>query len=172
MLFGEIRQPKGNYLLIPRHSSQSRNYIPIGFIPADVICGDANLLVPDASVYQFGIMTSSVHMAWVKTVCGRIKSDYRYSIKTVYNNFPWPTPVEAQRAKIEDTAQAILDARQVYPEASLADMYGNLIVFPDLLKAHRANDAAVLEAYGFPKDPPESDIVARLFKMYQELTQK
>lgn len=169
MLFGEIRQPQGSYLLIPRHSSQSRNYIPIGFIPGDVICGDANLLVPDASVYQFGIMTSSVHMAWVKTVCGRIKSDYRYSIKTVYNNFPWPDVTEEQKAKIESTAQAILDAREKYPDASMADLYGKLIVFPDLMKAHRANDAAVLEAYSFPKDATESDIVARLFKMYQNL---
>ena len=170
MLFGEIRQPQGSYLLIPRHSSQSRDYIPIGFIPADVICGDANLLVPDASIYQFGIMTSSVHMAWVKTVCGRIKSDYRYSIKTVYNNFPWPNPSDAQREKIEQTAQAILDARSNHADASLADMYGNLVLFPDLMKAHRANDAAVLEAYGFPKDASESEIVVRLFKMYLELT--
>ena len=171
MLFGEIRQPKGSYLLIPRHSSQSRNYIPIGFIPADVICGDANLLVPDASIYQFGIMTSSVHMAWVKTVCGRIKSDYRYSIKTVYNNFPWPTPSDVQKEKIEQTAQAILDARAIHADASLADMYGNLVLFPDLLKAHRANDAAVMEAYGFRKDMTEPEIVAELFKMYQILTE-
>ena len=170
MLFGEIRQPQANYLLIPRHTSQSRNYIPIGYMPADVICGDANLLVPDASLYQFGIMTSSIHMAWVKTVCGRIKSDYRYSIKTVYNNFPWPDVTEEKKSKIERTAQSILDARQVYPDASMADLYGNLILFPELMKAHRANDAAVLEAYGFPKDATESDIVSRLFKMYQELT--
>lgn len=172
MLFGEIRQPQGSYLLIPRHSSQSRNYIPIGFISADVICGDANLLVPDASIYQFGIMTSSIHMAWVKTVCGRIKSDYRYSIKTVYNNFPWPSPSVAQKEMIVQTAQAILDARTNHTDASLADMYGNLVLFPDLMKAHRANDAAVLEAYGFPKDASESDIVSRLFKMYKELTVK
>ena len=170
MLFGEIRQPEGNYLLIPRHSSQSRNYIPIGFISGEIICGDANLLVPDASVYQFGVMTSSVHMAWVKTVCGRIKSDYRYSIKTVYNNFPWPNLTDEKVKKIEETAQAILDARANHGDASLADMYGNLVLFPDLMKAHRANDAAVLEAYGFPKDATESDIVAHLFNMYQELT--
>jgi hypothetical protein len=172
MLFGEIRQPQGNYLLIPRHSSQSRNYIPIGVISGEIICGDANLLVPDASVYQFGVMTSSVHMAWVKTVCGRIKSDYRYSIKTVYNNFPWPNPTDEEIKKIEETAQAILDARANHSDASLADMYGNLVLFPDLMKAHRTNDAAVLEAYGFPKDANESEIVARLFKMYQELTSK
>ena len=108
----------------------------------------------------------------MRAVCGRLKSDYRYSKDIVYNNFPWPEVSDEQRAKIEKTAQAILDARQEYPDASMADLYGNLVLFPDLMKAHRANDAAVLEAYGFPKDATESDIVARLFKMYQELTQK
>ena len=109
-------------------------------------------------------------MAWVKTVCGRIKSDYRYSIKTVYNNFPWPNPTDEQVKRIEGTAQAILDARANHSDASLADMYGNLVLFPDLLKAHRANDAAVMEAYGFRKDMTEPEIVAELFKMYQKLT--
>ncbi|MBR3286649.1 MAG: methylase [Bacteroidales bacterium] len=108
----------------------------------------------------------------MRVVCGRLKSDFRYSKDIVYNNFPWPTPTEEQKARIEQTAQAILDARQAYPDASMADLYGNLILFPELLKAHRANDSAVLEAYGFPKDATESDIVARLFKMYQELTKK
>ena len=126
--------------------------------------------MPDASLYHFGILNSSVHMAWMRVVCGRLKSDYDYSIKIVFNNFPWPEPAEDQKSKIEQTAQAILDARQIYPEASFADMYGNLILFPDLMKAHRANDLAVLEAYGFPKDASESEIVARLFKMYQKLT--
>ena len=126
--------------------------------------------MPDASLYHFGILNSSVHMAWMRVVCGRLKSDYDYSIKIVYNNFPWPAPTEAQKAKIGQTAQSILDARQIYPDASLADMYGNLILFPELMKAHRANDLAVLDAYGFPKDASESEIVARLFKMYQELT--
>ena len=106
----------------------------------------------------------------MRVVCGRLKSDFRYSKDIVYNNFPWPTPTEEQKSKIEQTAQAILDVRQVYPEASFADMYGNPILFPELMKAHRANDLAVLEAYGFPKDASESEIVARLFKMYQELT--
>ena len=109
-------------------------------------------------------------MAWMRVVCGRLKSDYSYSVNIVYNNFPWPEVTEEQRTKIENTAQAILDAREKYPDASMADLYGNLIVFPDLMKAHRANDAAVLEAYGFPKDATESDIVARLFKMYRKLT--
>ena len=111
-------------------------------------------------------------MDWVRSVCGRLETRIDYSIKIVYNNFPWPNPTEEQRVKIEQTAQAILDARQVYPEASFADMYGNLILFPELLNAHRANDTAVLEAYGFPKNVSESEIVARLFKMYQELTEK
>ncbi|MBQ1647234.1 MAG: methylase [Bacteroidales bacterium] len=111
-------------------------------------------------------------MSWMRAVCGRLKSDFSYSNTIVYNNFPWPEVSDEQRAKIEKTAQAILDARQEYPDASMADLYGNLVLFPDLMKAHRANDAAVLEAYGFPKDATESDIVARLFKMYQELTQK
>lgn len=106
----------------------------------------------------------------MRVVCGRLKSDFRYSKDIVYNNFPWPTPTEPQKSKIEQTAQSILDARQIYPEASLADMYGNLVLFPELMKAHRANDLAVLEAYGFPKDATESEIVASLFKMYQELT--
>ena len=171
MLFGEIRQPDSRYLLVPSTSSERRLYVPIGFIDASVISNNANLLVPNASLFTFGVMTSSVHMAWLRVVGGRLKSDYRYSAKIVYNNFPWPNPTKEQKAKIEQTAQAILDARQVYPEASYADMYGNLILFPELMKAHRANDAAVFEAYGFPKDASESEIVARLFKMYQELTE-
>ncbi|MBR1509046.1 MAG: class I SAM-dependent DNA methyltransferase [Bacteroidales bacterium] len=170
MLFGEIRQPESSYLLVPSTSSERRDYIPIGFIEPDVISNNANLLIPEATLYTFGVVTSSVHMAWMRAVAGRLEMRYRYSAKIVYNNFPWPDATEEQRAKIEKTAQAILDARQVYPNASMADLYGNLVLFPDLLKAHRANDAAVLEAYGFPRDATESDIVARLFKMYQELT--
>ena len=111
-------------------------------------------------------------MDWMRAICGRLKSDYRITKDNVYNNFPWPVPTEAQQKKIEQTAQAILDAREAYPEASFADMYGNLFLFPELLKAHRANDAAVMEAYGFPKDATEAEIVARLFKLYQELTEK
>ena len=126
--------------------------------------------MPDASLYHFGVLNSSVHMAWMRAVCGRLEMRYDYSIKIVYNNFPWPKATEAQNERIAQTAQAILDAREKYPDATFADMYSNLILFPDLTKAHRANDAAVLEAYGFPKDATESDIVARLFKLYQELT--
>ena len=164
--------PKGNYLLIPKVSSERRRYIPVGFMTPEILSSDLVFIIPDATLYHFGVLTSLVHNAWMRVVCGRLKSDFRYSKDIVYNNFPWPTPSEEQKAMIEQTAQAILDARQVYPEASFADMYGNLILFPELTKAHRANDAAVLEAYGFPKDASESEIVAKLFKMYQDLTQQ
>ncbi len=168
--FMEIRQPDSDYIIIPRHSSESRQYIPMGYMDKDVICGDANILIPDASLYHLGVLESVVHMAWMRVVCGRIKSDYRYSNDVVYNNFPWPQPNDTQREKIEKTAQSILDARAAFPDSSLADLYDETLMPPELRRAHRANDAAVLEAYGFPKDATESDIVARLFKMYQELT--
>lgn len=168
--FQTENMPKGNYIVIPEVSSERRKYIPMGYMDDTVLCSNKLRLMPDASLYHFGILNSSIHMAWMRVVCGRLKSDYSYSINIVYNNFPWPEVTEEQRTKIESTAQAIINARRMYPDASMADLYGNLIVFPDLLKAHRANDAAVLEAYGFPKDATESDIVARLFKMYQELT--
>ena len=164
--------PKGDYLLIPRVSSERRQYIPIGFLSQETLTSDSAHIAMNASLYHLGVLESSTHMAWVRVVCGRLKSDYRYSKDIVYNNFPWPEISEQQRIKIENTAQAILAAREKYPDASMADLYSNLIVFPELIKAHRANDAAVLEAYGFPKDATESDIVARLFKMYQELTSK
>ena len=171
-LFGEIRQPDTDYLLIPRHSSQNRRYIPIGYFTKDMICGDANMLIPDASLYLFGILTSNVHMAWVRTVCGRIKSDYRYSKDIVYNNFPWPTPTDAQKAKIEKTAQGILDARAKYPDSSLADLYDEVLMPPELRKAHQANDRAVMEAYGFwGKLNTESECVAQLMKLYQQLVE-
>ncbi len=168
--FQTENMPKGHYIVIPEVSSQRRRYVPMGYMDDSVLCSNKVRLMPDASLYHFGILNSSVHMAWMRVVCGRLKSDYDYSIKIVYNNFPWPDVSDEQRARIEGTAQAILDARQAYPDASMADLYGNLIVFPDLMKAHRANDAAVLEAYGFPKDATESELVARLFKLYQELT--
>lgn len=164
--------PKGNYLLIPRVSSAKRLYVPIGFMAPDVLCSDSAHLIPDATLYHFGILTSSVHNAWMRVVGGRLKSDYRYSKDIVYNDFPWPRPIQAQHEKIEQTAQMILDAREKYADASLADLYGNMVLFPELIAAHRANDAAVLEAYGFPKDASEADIVARLFKMYLACTAK
>ncbi len=168
--FMEIRQPNGNYVLVPSHSSENRRYIPMGFMTSDIICGNANLMVPDASLYHFGVLESSVHMAWTRITCGRIKSDYRYSKDIVYNNFPWPEVTEDQRAKIERTAQAILDARALYPDSSLADLYDPVTMPPELLKAHRDNDRAVMAAYAFPSSMTEGDIVARLFALYTRLT--
>ncbi|NMA38060.1 MAG: class I SAM-dependent DNA methyltransferase [Papillibacter sp.] len=172
-LFQEIRQPLTEYILIPRHSSENRKYIPIGFVKPDVICGDANLLIPDATLFHFGVMTSNVHMAWMRVVCGRLKSDYRYSKDIVYNNFPWPTPTDEQKTKIEQTAQGILDARALYPDCSLADLYDELTMPAELRKAHQANDKAVMEAYGFwGKYNSEASCVAELMKMYNKLTNK
>ena len=171
--FMEIRQPKTEYILFPSHSSENRKYIPIGFVSPDIICGNANLLIPNATLYHFGILTSNVHMAWVRAVCGRIKSDYRYSNDIVYNNFPWCNPTAEQKKKIEETAQAILDARALYPDCSLADLYDEVAMPPELRKAHQANDKAVMQAYGFwGKLNTESACVAELMKIYQKLTNK
>lgn len=171
MLFGEIRQPSTEYMIIPCHSSENRRYVPLGFVPTETIANNAVLILPDTTLYHFGILTSNVHMAWMRVVCGRIKSDYRYSANVVYNNFPWPTPTDQQKAKIEQTAQAILDARALYPDSSLADLYDEVTMPPELRKAHQANDKAVMQAYGFPiKDFTESDCVAELFKLYNNLT--
>ena len=172
MLFGEIRQPNTNYILIPRHSSENRRYIPIGFMTPDVICGDANFVMPNAGLYHFGVLTSNVHMAWVKAICGRLESRYRYSKDIVYNNFVWCNPTEEQKKAIEQTAQKILDIRQKYADSSLADMYGEkMYLFGDLVTAHQANDRAVMQAYGFSIKMTESECVAELMKMYQSLTE-
>jgi hypothetical protein len=136
----------------------------------DIISSSKLILIPDASIYMFGIMTSNVHMAWMRTVCGRLKSDYSYS-PAVYNNFPWPNPTDEQKVRIEETAQAILDARALYPDSSLADLYDELTMPPELRKAHQDNDRAVMRAYGFDvKTMTESTCVAELFKLYQQLT--
>ena len=130
-------------------------------------------MIIDTSIYDFGVLISNVHMAWMRAVCGRIKSDYRYSKDVVYNNFPWPTPTEAQKAKIEQTAQGILGARALYPDCSLADLYDEVTMPPELRKAHQQNDRAVMQAYGFDvKTTTESSCVAELMKMYQHLTQR
>ena len=172
-LFFFISQPAGNYLMVPRVSSQNRRYIPIGFMPSNIIASDSCSIIPDATLYHFGIMTSNVHMAWMRTVCGRLKSDYRYSGSVVYNNFPWPTPTDEQKAKIEQTAQAILDARALYPDSSLADLYDETTMPPELRKAHQQNDKAVMRAYGFDiKTTTETSCVAELMRMYQKLTQE
>jgi hypothetical protein len=169
-LFAEDRQPDSNYILFPRTSSERRRYLPIGFLSAEVIAGDT-IILPDATLYHFGVLTSNVHNAWMRVVCGRMKSDYRYSSTLVYNNLPWPEPTEAQRMKIEQTAQAILDARALYPESSLADLYDEVTMPPVLRKAHQENDRAVMEAYGWKASSQftESKCVAELFKMYQEM---
>ena len=168
-LFFSTPQTENPYLCIPEVSSGRRKYIPVGFMPNSIIAANTVVIVPDATIYHFGVIDSIVHMAWMRVVCGRLKSDYRYAGSVVYNNFPWPQVTEAQRTKIEQTAQGILDARALYPDSSFADLYDDLTMPYELQKAHRANDAAVLEAYGFSKDATESDIVARLFQMYQEL---
>ena len=171
-LFQEIRHPDSEYIIIPRHSSETRRYIPFGFVQPQIVVNDAVQIIPDAKIYHFGIMMSNVHMAWTRAVCGRIKSDYRYSKDVVYNNFPWPTPTDTQKAKIEQTAQAILDARARYPESSLADLYDELTMPAELRKAHQDNDRAVMQAYGFSvRDMTESICVAELMRMYQSLTE-
>ena len=192
----EIKQPDSDYLLIPATSSENRRYIPIGFVEKNVIANNAASFVPNASLYHFGILTSSVHMAWMRAVCGRLKSDYRYSNTIVYNNFPWPfsekqTDLFASndahtkaknvsseqirllnQEKIQQTAQAILNARAKYPDCSLADLYDETVMPSELRKAHQANDRAVMAAYGFNPKMSESECVAELFKMYEKLTQK
>ena len=197
-LFGEIRQPEsGNYLLIPSTSSERRSYIPIGFMPYYVVSSNANLLVPNATLYHFGVLTSSVHNAWMRAVCGRLEMRYRYSVNIVYNNFPWPgadassvkqTSLGADASsvgqkpnsdawkrhllRIEQTAQAILDTRANHPDSSLADLYSETFKPKDLRQAHQANDRAVMEAYGFDPKMTESQIVAELFRLYEKLTEK
>lgn len=174
--FQTENMPKSAFILIPKVSSERRRYIPIGFMPPDVLCSDLVFIIPDATLYHFGVLTSNVHNAWMRAVAGRLEMRYRYSKDIVYNNFPWPEPTDAQRAKIEKTAQAILDARDNHPQESLADLYDETFMPADLRKAHQDNDRAVMEAYGLNKNSPEfkseSACVAMLMKMYQNLTEK
>ncbi|MDE7137620.1 MAG: methylase [Ruminococcus sp.] len=159
-----------NYLLIPRVSSERRRYIPIGFISPDTLSSDSVHIVSNATLFHFGVLTSNVHMAWVRTVCGRLKSDYRYSKDISYNNFPFPNSTPEQQAHIEQTAQHILDVRAKYSDCSFAEMYGDkMYLFSDLVTAHQANDLAVMTAYGFDKKITESECVAELMNMYQKL---
>ena len=170
-LFAQITQPEGvDYLLVPSVSSERRRYVPIGFMKADVISSNAVQIIPNATLYHFGVLTSNVHMAWMRVVCGRLEMRYRYSKEQVYNTFPWPVPTEAQKAKIEQTAQAILDVRAKYAGSSLADLYDEVTMPADLRKAHQDNDRAVMQAYGFPVKSSftESLCVAELFKLYKE----
>ena len=158
--FQTENMPKGHYIVIPEVSSEKRKYIPMGYMDESVLCSNKLRLMPDASLYHFGVLESNVHMAWMRVVCGRLKSDYDYSIKIVYNNFPWPNPTEVQRARIEQTAQAILDADET-------------TMPPELRKAHQQNDKAVMQAYGFDvKTTTEASCVAELMKLYQSLTKQ
>ena len=170
-LFREQLNPD-SYIIVPSTSSERRRYVPMGFLGSETISTNANLIIPGANIYHFGVLESNVHMAWMRAVCGRLEMRYRYSKDVVYNNFPWPNPTDEQKAKIEETAQAILDARALYPDSSLADLYDELTMPAELRKAHQDNDRAVMRAYGFPVKSSftESMCVAELFKMYKELT--
>lgn len=171
-LFAQMTQPEGaDYIIVPAVSSERRKYIPMGFMPANVVSSNAVQIIPNATLYHFGILESNVHMAWMRAVCGRLKSDYRYSKDVVYNNFPWPMPTAEQKAKIEQSAQAILDARALYPDSSLADLYDPTLMPKELLQAHRQNDRAVMAAYGFSTKMTESECVAELFKSYSKLAE-
>lgn len=168
--FREINNPD-TFVVVPAVSSERRRYVPIGFMDKSTIATNLVTIIPDAQLYHLGVLTSNVHMAWMRAVCGRLKSDYRYSKDVVYNNFPWPNPTDEQRARIEQTAQAILDARAIYPTASLADLYDEVAMPPELRKAHQQNDRAVMQAYGFDvKTMTEATCVAELMRMYQKLT--
>lgn len=170
--FQTENMPQGNFIVIPEVSSEKRRYVPMGYMDDTVLCSNKLRIMPNATLYHFGILESNVHMAWMRAVCGRLETRYDYSIKIVYNNFPWPMPTTAQKAKIEKTAQAILDARALYPDCSLANLYDEVIMPPELRKAHQANDKAVMQAYGFwGKLNSESACVAELIKLYQQLTQ-
>ena len=176
--------PKGNYIIVPSVSSERRPYVPMGFMSPTVFASNLVLIIPDATLYHFGVLESSVHMAWMRAVCGRLKSDYRYSKDVVYNNFPWtevnvPSSVASRHLppggggvveRIAQTAQAILDARALYPDSSLADLYDPVTMPPELRKAHRENDRAVMAAYGFPTTLTESEVVAHLFNLYNEMS--
>ena len=169
--FAFMNMPEGDYIVIPETSSERRRYVPMGFMTPDVLCSNLMKLMPDATLYHFGVLTSSVHMAWMRAVAGRLEMRYRYSGSVVYNNFVWPEASAEQQAKIEQTAQAILDARAAFPDSSLADLYDELTMPEELRRAHQANDIAVLKLYGFPKDAGEGDIVSRLMELYRDKVQ-
>ena len=171
-LFCQITQPQRDYTIVPRTSASKRKYLPIGFVNKQFILSDAAQYIPIVSLYCFGILTSSTHMNWMRTVCGRLKSDYRYSKDIVYNTFPWPNPTKKQKEEIEKTAKMILDARKLYSKCTLAQLYDPLTMPPELRKAHKLNDEAVFKAYGFSKNITEEECVAKLMEMYKELVEK
>ena len=165
--------PKGAYIVIPQVSSERRRYIPMGYMDSGILCSDKVRIMTGGTLYHFGVLESNVHMSWMRAICCRLKSDYSYTVNDVYNNFPWADPTEQQKRKIEQTAQAILDARALYPDSSLADLYDELTMPPELRKAHQQNDRAVMQAYGFSiKNTTESSCVAELMKLYQKKYQK
>ena len=170
-LFSEDRQPDSDYLLVPIHSSENRNFVPFAFLSAEVIVGNSCMAIPNASLYIFGVITSTMHMVWLSYVGGRIKSDYRYSNTIVYNNFPWPTPPTAEaRQAVEAAAQAVLDARAAHPGSTLADLYDPLAMPPDLRAAHRALDARVERLYRPKRFAHDTERVQHLFECYATLS--
>jgi hypothetical protein len=168
-MFAEVRQPSTDYIALPKVSSERRRYIPIGYLSKDTIAGDKLFTIANAGLYHFGVLTSMVHMAWMRAVCGRLEMRYSYSNTIVYHNFPWPEATDKQKGQIGQLARGVLDARALFPESSLADLYDPLTMPPDLLKAHNALDRAVTKLYGFEKDMAESAIVAVLMERYQQL---
>lgn len=172
-LFAQIAQPEKDYIAIPAVSSQQRRYIPIDFVSKDIIAGNKLYIIPDATIYHFGILTSEIHMNWMRLLAGRMKSDYSYSKDIVYNNFPWPNPSTSQKIRIEQTARKILDIRALFPNATLEDLYDSNAMPPELIKAHQANDRAVAMAYGFDnKTMTEISCVSNLMKLYQDFVEK
>jgi hypothetical protein len=170
-LFQENRQPETDYIIIPSVSSERRRYIPVGFMDKSTIASNLVLIIPNATLYHFGVITSNVHMAWVRAVCGRLEMRYRYSNDIVYNNFPWPAATDEQKAEIEKLAQGVLDARNAYPDHSLADLYDPNFMPIELLKAHQNLDRAVMKLYGFSvKETTEAGCVAKLMERYKEMT--
>ena len=171
-LFFSITHPQTRYLAVPEVSSENRHYIPIGYLDANVIASNKLLVIPNARTYHFGVLTSNVHMAWTRAVCGRLEMRYQYSKAIVYNTFPWPDATDKQKTEIEKLAQAVLAARVLYPDSTLADMYGeySMPFHPKLVKAHQNLDRAVMKLYGLSHDTPEPAIVALLMERYQQLT--
>jgi hypothetical protein len=165
--------PKACYLIIPEISSEKRRYIPIGFMGPEVLASNRVKIIPNASLYNFGVLTSNVHMAWTRAVCGRLEMRYVYSKDIVYNNFPWPNSTSSQKAKIEKLASGVIEARKLFPGSSLADLYDQNSMPSELLKAHQLLDKAVMEAYGFnEKGMTETDCVGRLMDMFKKLAEK
>jgi hypothetical protein len=170
-LFGEIRQPKNDYILVPKVSSEIRRFIPVGFVCPDVIASGSALVIDNATMFDFGVLTSSLHNSWMRTVCGRMKSDYQYSATLVYNNYPWPENLtDKQKANVEAKAQAVLDARAKYPDSSLADLYDPLTMPPELVKAHEQLDKAVEQCYRSKPFESDRERVEYLFQLYEQLT--